>query len=296
MSVWPGEEEGEVELCTFDICLSAPVEPYNVTFYVGTAQGLHDFDRQKLSEYDKMQRTEVTSIVTLVNGRDLRLYVPPEAKGVAACNGWVDEFAELLDGATTITTFNGCYQYGALRKYLPFEQRMIYWQLCTFDLCKIIRGRTKDWVSLRDFLWHNSLDGQYQIDGTAATRFYQRKMWGKSIEHVIAQAQAVQALGDLVASKHPHHTIFHPHSEFHETSPGTKQKITTIAQIDLHQEFHSLFPSAACAQEKILPHPTDGDCKTQEQENLQDSGSHGICSVQISKEIPEQVAQGHDCS
>lgn len=218
---------------------------YSVTFAIATRTGLYDFDRKsKLSEFEKFRTIQVFGIAVVVTNTStgeeiLKIYAPPElGEDVLVSNGWIEEFSQLLDGARAIVTFHSAYQYGVLRKYLPFEQRMIYWQFLTFDLFELIKSRTKQWCSLRDLLWQNDLAREHQPDQRAPTMFAAQNNWDGAFDALIKQVKAIAALTRQLGGTK---SLKYLQGDWKEIEPGRKEKVNTTRELSLEEEWDNLF-------------------------------------------------------
>lgn len=119
-------------------------------------------DGRKMSEYDKNDRLQFTSLCALVAGEPApRFFVRPEvlaqdAEGAFAdAGGWAAELGRLLDGAGRICLFNAPFFFGVLQKYYPSQAPLTVWRHRTFDPFTVARCSTGVWVGLQHLLDRN---------------------------------------------------------------------------------------------------------------------------------------------
>lgn len=216
-----------------------PKSPYDVTFSIITTLNLTDLDR-KLSDYEKFQSMEVVAISLTIHQTDqpslYRLFTNQLA--IPVCNGWLDEFADLMDGAENIFTFNQTVQYGCLRKYFPSEQRMIYWQFITFDLFTIIKAATKQWCSLQSLLAENGLAGSFHSNQLGVTQAARDQNWEQMVCQSFDHLDAICALHTLVKRRVE---VNYLESVWKEVEgEGRKEKKAQVKSLSLLQHLHSL--------------------------------------------------------
>lgn len=197
-----------------------PRQPgYALSFFLATDINMMDLPKTT-PEWDKNLEAKVVGIATLITYDsaagasdqshpvpELRVFASPELQALDPSlqwNGWIAEFGELMDGALGISCFNEASQYAVLRKHLPAEQRMLFWRLITFDLCTLLKKKTKQWsISLRDLLTANGLSN-YSTHATAAAQFFENGDAAGVLTNVTDQVNAIEALRVLVRNSPTH--------------------------------------------------------------------------------------------
>lgn len=131
----------------------------------------------KPSEYEKMGLIDILGAAALVltsSGEYHNfVFAPPLSASSSSCGyEWMENLFILLDRSECIQIFNGEFYFGILRKYLAYQQRMVYWRFRMRDVFLEINSRTghRQWPSFRDLYNVNVTERLSQAREEAAAK------------------------------------------------------------------------------------------------------------------------------